>query len=237
VGHQGGHLQGRAWSDIARSPLLGLESFAEDVQNDLMGLLHRSRIEGRHASGGRNDDRDVALPDGFSAIASEKSDHQTPLALRDCSGAGDVGTPTAGRKENEHVRRGQEGLTGAGEDVLKAEIVRDAGEPRWIGCEANGSQGRAVGPVAPDQLLSQVEGFCGRAPVSSGVEGASGRQPLGDLLGHSVDDWDLPIQGGDGGFGHRNATGRSTGGETGGVKRMARHGSGVYGPPNPLSVE
>jgi len=141
----------------------GVDAFEHQVQDDLMRLLHVG-------AGGVGDEQfDVGLAVEGAAAAANQGERLDAARLGGADCFDQVGGVAARREEDEQVAGGAERLDLAGEDLVEAEIVGDAGERRAVGADREAGQGAAVALVAAGEFFGEMH-CLGRAAAVAGAE-------------------------------------------------------------------
>ena len=150
------------------------QCFTAGVQQDLVGLLNGCGVFSSHH------DRGVAEVAGRAAVASEKSYAVTALAARGVKGFENVRASAAGGEDDQGILFADEAFRLAGENLVKTEIIGDAGQGGGVAVEAGAGKGWSIAPKASQEFLGQVEGFSRRASVSTGVDSATAGKHIPD---------------------------------------------------------
>lgn len=133
-----------------------------------------------------NDDFEIGFASGVTAAFPEERHGFYTFVFGGGERQENVWRISAGRKTNEQVIRVGQSFHLSGENVVETVVVANAGEQRAIGHEADGGKGRPMISKVTDQLLGQVHGVGGAAPVTAGEDLAArfegGDGSCGDLL-------------------------------------------------------
>jgi len=124
----------------------------------------------------------------FAAIAAEESDGEDFFSFGGFLGGEEVGGFAAGGEEDEKVLGSAEGLKLAGEDLLVAKVVGDAGESGGVGGEADGGERSAVAFVAAEEFLGHVHGIGGAAAIAGGDDFSASAEGGDDFFSHLGDE-------------------------------------------------
>ena len=109
-----------------------------------------------------------ALPRAWPPPLPSSATDFTPWFFAAVSALKNVGRIPARRKADQQVTSFSQSFHLTGEDLVESEIIANAGKQGAIGHEAHGGQGRAVIPKMSHQLLGEVHGVSGAAPITTG---------------------------------------------------------------------
>jgi len=102
-------------------------------------------------------------------------------------GKDQIGRISTRCKKDKNISSLTEGLHLPGKNLVKSEIVADAGQRSPVRREGNGRQSATVVFVAPDQFLGQMERIGGASPVTGSKDFSASQKNFRDKLCAPID--------------------------------------------------